>query len=795
MKKIILLLCLFATFGVSAQQEIYSRARVKLSPEKSVFQLARLGFDITHGDYAPAKHFISEFSASELRVIRAAGFEAEVLIPDLKEHFLEQNAAGVTAEARDDEECYGDSPSPYDQYETPENYTYGSMNGYHTYTEMLAVLDQMRALYPDLISARTPIPDALTHEGNEIYYLRLSDNPDTDEDSEPEVLYTALHHAREPNSAAQMIFFLWYMLENYETDPEVQNLINNTEMYFIPVINVDGYLYNEETDPEGGGFWRKNRRLNDDGSYGVDLNRNYGYEWGFDNTGSSPNPESQVYRGTEPFSEPETTAIKNFCEDHQFQICLNYHTYGNLLIYPWGFSDSVTEEDETFQAISAEMTAQNNFVRGTGTETVGYTVNGVSDDWMYGEQTTKPKIYSMTPEVGPNVTGFWPTQAQIDPYNKSCMYMNLATANLVLNYGRVEEVSPALLTETDNVLEFNVTRLGFEDGDLTVSLTPVSGNVTVNDASQLFTLSQNESASGSFAYTLNEDIESGDEIVFTLGINNGIFTQETTVTKTYFVAAEAFADSADNLDNWGTQTWAATTQEFYSAPSSITDSPTGNYENNSQTFLTLNEEIDLGDAQTAFLQFWAKWDIENAYDYAQISISVNDGQYIPMCGEYTDTGVFTQDEAEGFPLYDGIQSTWVQEKIDMSEYLSEGNNSIRLRFSLFADGGVRADGFFFDDLEILVPGTVSGTVTLGKEDFTYTTAPNPAQTYTELSFSRTLTDAQLRVADTAGKEIMSTQISGNSYRLDTSKFADGVYFYELTIEGETLPAEKFTVLR
>src|SRR5690606_9786063 len=121
--------------------------------------------------------------------------------------------------------------------------------------------------------------------------------------------------------------------------PEVRYLVDNTEMYFIPCINPDGYIYNETTDPFGGGLWRKNRWKGDDGMvYGVDLNRNYGYEWGADNSGSSPQPNGQTFRGTGPFSEPETQAVKFFCDSHQFRIALNYHTYGNLLIHPWGYN-------------------------------------------------------------------------------------------------------------------------------------------------------------------------------------------------------------------------------------------------------------------------------------------------------------------------------------------------------------------------------------------------------------------------------------------------------------------------
>lgn len=794
MKNLFVILCLILSFGMQAQQAIYSKAKIKLSPEKNAFQLSRLGFDISHGNYAPAKHFISEFSAAELELIRAAGYEAEILIPDLKEHFLEQEMNG-TAQLRDEEDCFGEVSSPFDKYETPANYTYGSMGGYLTYSEMLVVLDQMAALYPNLISVRAPVPDILTNEGNEIYWVRLSDNPTMDETTEPEVLYTALHHAREPNSLSQMIFFLWYMLENYETDTEVQHLINNTEMYFMPCVNVDGYLYNESTDPNGGGFWRKNRRDNGDGTFGVDLNRNYGFQWGINNNGSSPNTDSQVYRGTGPFSEPETQAVKAFCEAHEFQIAHNYHTYGNLLIHPWGYDDSATPDDALFKAMAVEMTKENDFTYGTGIETVGYNVNGDSDDWMYGEETTKPKIYSYTPEAGPGVSGFWPLESQIDPYNKSCVYLNLATANLVLNYGVAKDLSANFLEATTGDFDINVTRLGFMPGDLTVSVNAVSDNVTINDAPQVFTLEQNETTTGSFNYTLDDGVASGDEIILALEVNNGAYSRVDTLTKTFFIGEVALSDDAADLMNWSSTNWNTTTQEFYSAPSSIADSPNGNYQNNQQTFITLNDEIDLGENDVAFLNFWAKWDIENDYDYTQVEISVNGGNYIPMCGRYTNNGVADQNAAADLPLYDGVQSDWVLEQIDLSPYLMNDENTFRLRFSFVSDQGVRADGFFFDDMEILIPDVTSRTIQLDGSQFSYTAIPNPATAFTTIEFSQTVEAGEITVFDILGKAIQTEKVFGNSHRLETANWATGVYFYELTIGGKQLPTEKFEVIK
>jgi len=184
-------------------------------------------------------------------------------------------------------------------------------------------------------------------------------------------------------------------------------------------------VFNESTDPDGGGLWRKNRAVENGQVVGVDLNRNYGFEWAFDNQGSSPNPNSEIYRGQAPFSEPETQTIRDFCNDHQFRICMNYHTFGNVLIYPFGFNDEETPDQPSYEAFTQAMTVENDFPAGTGLETVGAVANGDADDWMYGEINSKPRILSMTPEVGPGTFGFWPPASAIDNLNKSVLRQNL----------------------------------------------------------------------------------------------------------------------------------------------------------------------------------------------------------------------------------------------------------------------------------------------------------------------------------------------------------------------------------
>ncbi len=166
------------------------------------------------------------------------------------------------------------------EYSISEAFSLGSMVGFCTYTEMLAHLDFMAENYPGLIPPIDAIDGETTGDERPVYRTKISDNPQTNE-AEPEVLYTSLLHAREPGSMQQMLFFTYYLLENNDTNEEIETLVDQNEMYFIPRINPDGYLNNESISPDSGGMWRKNRRLIQTGIYGVDyytphsLNHNF----------------------------------------------------------------------------------------------------------------------------------------------------------------------------------------------------------------------------------------------------------------------------------------------------------------------------------------------------------------------------------------------------------------------------------------------------------------------------------------------------------------------------------------
>lgn len=782
-------LLLLAAITYAQTPTTYSRVQIDLTGH-DIAELAAMGLDVDHGTYAPGRFFTGDFSATDIAMMEQAGFSVSILIADVQHHYVQQNwniAHEKLAAA-----C---GPNIGD-YTTPQNFSLGSMGGFFTYEEMLEHLDSMAAKYPNIISPRQAIDSSnLTHENRMIYWLRISDNPNQDE-SEPEALYTALHHAREPGSLSQTIFYMWYLLENYDTDPEIQYLIDNTELYFVPCVNPDGYIYNQINDPNGGGLWRKNRRNNGNGTYGVDLNRNYGYEWAFDNTGSSPSTNSDTYRGPSAFSEPETQNIRDFCNAHNFKIALNYHTYGNLLVHPWGYSDQQTPDSTIFRGFAGYMTRENNFTTGTGTETVGYVTNGDSDDWMYGETGSKPAIYSLTPEAGEGAFGFWPPSGAIESICKENMHQNLAVPRLLLNFGELTNTTPPETADTTGFVYFNLQRLGLQSGNLEVAATPLSSHIATVGNAKNYTLNQFETVADSISYTLSGGLTSGERIRVLLTVNNGVASFSDTVTILYGLPDVLFTDAATSLSNWNPNGWNTTTNDYVSAPTSITESPKGNYGNNYAAVMNIASPIDLTDtASQAVLRFWAKWDIEEGYDYVQLLASTDGSNYTALCGQYTTTGTIYQEEDE--PVYDGKQNTWVQEQIDISEYL--GGN-LYLRFYFESDQYQTGDGFYLDDLEVLsyITGyadtTVDTTIIAVPEipEALGQAYPNPARSLVIIPAANPNAAQQLVVTNLLGEVVETVTVTSPQIELDVASWPAGTYLYRLSGSTET---KRFVVVR
>jgi hypothetical protein len=288
---------------------------------------------------------------------------------------------------------------------------------YRNYDEVLAELEALEETYPDICKlydigdSQGKIYSGEGHTfyddfNHEVWALKVSDNVEMEED-EPGIYYMGVHHSREPLSCEVAMANLLHILENYGNDTTITDNVNNSQIWFIPLVNPNGHkIVLDETDV----WWRKNIRDNNNdhnfdtdyssgyGADGVDPNRNYGWEWGF--IGASGDNYSPVYHGPEAFSEPETQAMKQLMEDHHFVAGITYHTYGQLVLYPYGYGyDAFAPDHDAISSLGEEVadlipghdggeyTPQNAWNL--------YPAMGGTDDYAYGEHG----IFSYTIEL------------------------------------------------------------------------------------------------------------------------------------------------------------------------------------------------------------------------------------------------------------------------------------------------------------------------------------------------------------------------------------------------------------
>lgn len=793
-KSLFLLIGLLCCLGAYSQTpELYHRVKITTGAN-GLKLLAEAGVAVDHGDFKKGMYFTSDFSDSEMRIIKASGLPYEVEIEDVSSYYVNRNKQETAEKPFGAEGC-----DACDIYATPVNFTLGTMGGFYKYQELLNALDSMKAKYPNLITAKQPISSSInTIEGRPVYFVKISDNADVAE-NEPEVMYSALHHAREPESLSQLVFYMWYLLENYNTNSYVKYLVDHTEMYFVPCLNPDGYIYNQTTNPNGGGMWRKNRRDNGNGTFGVDLNRNYGEFWGYDNIGSSQNGNDETYRGTAGFSEPETQMMRSFCNAHSFGLALNAHTFSNLLIYPWGHVPSLETPDSTaFRHFAKDMASCSGFITGTGDETVGYVSNGDSDDWMYGEQGTKPKIFSMTPEAGKPSDGFWPATQRIIPIAKQTVDQNLDVAKFAMPFAEVISTDGPFMQGGNGYIHFNFERVGLTNSNFTVSIVPVTQNISFGSPRSINMPVQLTKYADSVSYGMSTAVTTGELFRFVIKWENGDgFSHSDTIERYLGVPDTAFANDGNSMAGLVSTTgWGVTTSQFVTPTGSITDSPNGNYLPNATNIISTINSISLTGATSAYLSFYAKWDIEKGFDDVTVEAAVGNGSYNVLCGRFNHLGNENQNSRKA--VYDGTQSDWVLEYIDLKDYL---NKEIKIRFVLHSDQGMEKDGFYFDEMKVLkIGGANVGIHDVSNAGIALQNIPNPCFTNTQIVYSLPKGSAvyYLKVTDQVGREVVRLKLDKQMQKTDlnVSNLNSGVYFYSIVSDqGTSSEVKKMVVLK
>ncbi|WP_236240197.1 M14 family metallopeptidase [Streptomyces sp. CC228A] len=288
---------------------------------------------------------------------------------------------------------------------------------YHNYAEMTAEIDQRLRQYPGIMSKRVI---GRSYEGREIVAIKISDNVGTDE-NEPEVLFTHHQHAREHLTVEMALYLLREFGAGYGSDPRITRMVDSREIWIVPDMNPDGGEY----DIASGSYrsWRKNRQPNPGSSYvGTDMNRNWDYKWGCCG-GSSGSYGSATYRGSAPESAPEVRIVADFVRSRivggkqQITAAIDFHTYSELVLWPFGYTYSdtapgMTQDDrDAFAAVGRKMAASNGYTPQQASDL--YVTDGSIDDWLWGEQRIFGYTFEMYPASSWN-GGFYPPDEVIE---------------------------------------------------------------------------------------------------------------------------------------------------------------------------------------------------------------------------------------------------------------------------------------------------------------------------------------------------------------------------------------------
>jgi murein tripeptide amidase MpaA len=251
---------------------------------------------------------------------------------------------------------------------------------YHSAATLEEELRQLAEARPDIAEL---IEIGRSIEGRPILALRIGDR----RGGVPKVLFMGCHHAREW-IAVEVPFLLAKELIERADEAPIAGWLTSGEVWVAPMVNPDGHEHSRAQER----LWRKNRRRNDDGSFGVDPNRNYGYMWGIlDVPTSSHVPSDETYVGPRAFSEPETQAVRDLIGCERFAGVITYHSYSQLILYPWGYTDKPVpdvQHREQMVGMAQEMQTLIQGVHGKiyvpQPSSELYPTAGDTTDWTYG---------------------------------------------------------------------------------------------------------------------------------------------------------------------------------------------------------------------------------------------------------------------------------------------------------------------------------------------------------------------------------------------------------------------------
>ncbi len=658
---------------------------------------------------------------------------------------------------------------------------------YPTHAQIGADLATLAATYPTLARTFTMGYSVL---GREQWGIVISDDVNGTE-AEPEVRLSASIHGDEPVDMVMLWNFAHYLLQNYGQPgfENVTDLVDNTEIHIIPLYNPDGYVAGS--------------RYNDNS---IDLNRNFPEPAGTHPTTELENLNFMAHASANHFVISQNghggALVANYPWDYTYtrapddaaliRLSLEYSTY-NLPMYNGSFPQGITNGADW------------------------YVVDGSLQDWSYhatGCIDVTMEVSSLKWPAASTLDGFWDD-------NRESLLHYVAAARCGINgvvtgsdtglplaatvtvtgntksvttdpehgdyYKLLDSGSYQLTFSAPGYLDQVVSNVSTTWGTptvLDVVLDPVahgdvSGVVTAAGGApvdalieaytlpleQLYTTITVLAADGG-AYTAS--LPYGDYRLVATAVDHADDVQDVTIGAAPAAADFSLApvvtedllasDFESGMDGWS-GAWGLA-GEGYASGASLTDSPGGSYASSINSIVAMSSGVDLTDVLTAELRFWAKWDIENSWDACFLEMSLDGGSsWSAMATAHTSgaSGQGSQTPA-GTPCYDDVQSSWVQETIDLAAWI--GQTDVRFRFRLATDSSVVRDGFYCDDFRITVTRTQGWVAPVPEAAAALAVAayPNPFNPATSVVFAVPRTGAvDVRIYDVQGRLVRTLE--------------------------------------
>jgi len=675
----LLFLCsLFMVLPLLSQQHnhVHKQVQVKatlssIEDQKAFQDLGVSTCDISQFD---KDEIIFTIDDHQLQLLEKSSLNYQVLIEDVGKYygdlFKKNKAKNKTAKKT---------------LKTANGFGAGSLGNYYTYDEVVQKLDELSGQYGNIASQKINI--GTSNDGHIIWAIKISDNPNSDE-NEPAVYYDALHHSNEYNSMATLMNYMFWLVENYNSDPRVKYIIDHREIYFVPVVNPDGYKSNEAhfLATGGPGGQRKNNRKINGIVKGVDLNRNYAQGYNIVYNCSSDNPDGHTFSGANAFSEPESRAVRDFTASINPKIALSCHAGALSYLMPYGYSLSEASDIPEFKMYSIWAS---DFLSNTG---IPYSVTKIAIDY-FSCGTTRSYFHSMgtyawTPEVGSKFSSdlgklYGIVDMHVEPY----LYNALIAGSFadIKSHEIVESIVPG----QNSSMKVSLVNKGVGQTatNVTVKLIPSDAAIPMPVPVSYGSIGVGAEKTLPVSITVPQGYTEDQFDVAIVVFQNGVETTRELITLHVGTRIELFKDKAEHgSNNWtfngaGVE-WGTTSDDSYSDDKSFCDSPGAFdkvfFEKNSINYFT-SPTINLANSENPVVSFTAKWNfVEDSK--VELQISSNSGQSWITLDSYV-----------------GCQK-WKHFDYTIPSQFRSG--SFKARFKLAANS-FRADGFYFDDFQVV----------------------------------------------------------------------------------------------